>query len=84
MSKHVSIQLTLWRVFPILENKREAPALKVNEMCHELTLPQDTMQISVMRAWIAGIQIRRMRPETSMSTLIPALHAGMTQWLCLN
>jgi hypothetical protein len=37
------------------------------------------MQISVMPAWIAGIQVRRMHPETSMSTWIPALHAGMTQ-----
>jgi hypothetical protein len=37
------------------------------------------MQISVMPAWIAGIQARRMRPETSMSAWIPALHAGMTQ-----
>ena len=33
----------------------------------------------VMPAWIAGIQIRTMRPETSMSAWIPALHAGMTQ-----
>jgi hypothetical protein len=34
----------------------------------------------VMPAWIAGIhQVRRMRPETSMSTWIPALHAGMTE-----
>ena len=32
-----------------------------------------------MPAWIAGIQVRRMRPETSMSAWIPALHAGMTQ-----
>ena len=31
-----------------------------------------------MPAWIAGIQVRRMRPETSMSTWIPALRAGMT------
>jgi hypothetical protein len=31
----------------------------------------------VMPAWIAGIQTRRMRPETSMSIWIPALHAGM-------
>ena len=36
------------------------------------------MQISVMPAWIAGIQVRRMRLETSMSAWIPALHAGMT------
>jgi hypothetical protein len=36
------------------------------------------MQISVMPAWIAGIQVRRMRPETTMSAWIPALHAGMT------
>jgi hypothetical protein len=36
------------------------------------------MQISVMPAWIAGIQVRRMRPERSMSACIPALHAGMT------
>jgi len=32
-----------------------------------------------MPARIAGIQVRRMRPETSMSAWIPALHAGMTQ-----
>jgi hypothetical protein len=31
-----------------------------------------------MPAWIAGIQVRRMRPETSMSTWIPALLAGKT------
>jgi hypothetical protein len=37
------------------------------------------MQSFVMPAWIAGIQVRRMRPETSMSVWIPALHAGMTQ-----
>jgi hypothetical protein len=37
------------------------------------------MQIIVMPAWIAGIQVRRMRPETSMSTWVPALHAGTTQ-----
>jgi hypothetical protein len=37
------------------------------------------MQIFVMLAWIAGIQIRRMRPEASMSAWIPAFHAGMTQ-----
>jgi hypothetical protein len=33
----------------------------------------------VMPAWIAGIQVCRMRPETSMSAWIPALHAGMTE-----
>ena len=32
-----------------------------------------------MPAWMAGIQVRRMRPETSMSAWIPALHAGMTE-----
>ena len=37
------------------------------------------MRITVMPEWIAGIQIRRMRAETSMSAWIPALHAGMTQ-----
>src|SRR5262249_30949052 len=37
------------------------------------------MEIFVMPAWMAGIQIRRIRPETSMSAWIPALHAGMTQ-----
>jgi len=30
----------------------------------------------VMPAWMAGIQFYRMRPETSMSAWIPALHAG--------
>src|SRR5229473_2789354 len=33
----------------------------------------------VMPAWTAGIQVRRMRPETSMSTWVPALHAGTTK-----
>jgi hypothetical protein len=37
------------------------------------------MESFVMPAWIAGIQVRRMRPETSMSAWIPALHAGMTE-----
>jgi len=37
------------------------------------------MEIFVMPAWMVGIQIRRIRPETSMSAWIPALHAGMTQ-----
>jgi hypothetical protein len=32
-----------------------------------------------MPAWIAGIQVARMLPETSMAAWIPALHAGMTQ-----
>ena len=32
-----------------------------------------------MPAWMAGIQIRRMLPETSVSAWIPALHAGMTE-----
>ena len=32
-----------------------------------------------MPAWMAGIQVCRMRPETSMSAWIPALHAGMTE-----
>jgi hypothetical protein len=36
------------------------------------------MQIIVMPVWMAGIQVRRMRPETSMPAWIPAVHAGMT------
>jgi hypothetical protein len=36
------------------------------------------MQSFVMPAWIAGIQVRKDASETSMSTWIPALHAGMT------
>ena len=32
-----------------------------------------------MPAWMAGIQVPRMPPETSMLALIPALHAGRTQ-----
>jgi hypothetical protein len=36
------------------------------------------MQSFVMPA-LAGIQVREMRPETSMSAWIPALHAGMTE-----
>jgi|GEM_PF-6098968 len=31
-----------------------------------------------MPAWIAGIQVRRMRPETSMSFWMPAFHIGTT------
>ena len=34
----------------------------------------------VMPAWIAGIQVRKDAPETSMSIWIPALHAGMTRF----
>jgi hypothetical protein len=37
------------------------------------------MESFVMPAWMAGIQVRRMCPETSMSAWIPALHAGMTE-----
>jgi hypothetical protein len=37
---------------------------------------------SVMPAWIAGIQTRGMRPETSMSTWVPAVHAGTTNAYC--
>jgi hypothetical protein len=37
------------------------------------------MEILVVPAWIAGIQIRKDAPETSMSIWIPALQAGMTQ-----
>ena len=37
---------------------------------------------SVMPAWIAGIQVRRMRPDTSMSTWVPAVHAGTTNSYC--
>jgi hypothetical protein len=31
-----------------------------------------------MPAWMAGIQVRGMRPDTSMSTWVPAIHAGTT------
>ena len=37
------------------------------------------MESFVVPAWMAGIQVCRMRPETSMSAWIPALHAGMTE-----
>jgi hypothetical protein len=38
------------------------------------------MESFVMPAWMAGIhQVLRIRPETSMSPWIPALHAGMTE-----
>jgi hypothetical protein len=37
------------------------------------------MKSFVMPAWMAGIQMRRMRPETSISAWIPAVHAGMTE-----
>jgi hypothetical protein len=36
-------------------------------------------QILVMPAWMAGTQVRKDAPETSMSAWIPALHAGMTE-----
>jgi hypothetical protein len=37
------------------------------------------MQIIVMPAWIAGIQVRKdASRKTSMLAWIPALHAGMT------
>jgi hypothetical protein len=37
------------------------------------------MQIIVMPAWIAGIQVRKdVSGKTSMSIWIPAFHAGMT------
>ncbi len=35
-----------------------------------LRSPTEDEKISVMPAWIAGIQARRMRPETSMSNLM--------------
>ena len=38
---------------------------------------------SVMPAWIAGIQARRMRPDTSMSTWVPAVHAGTTSFIVM-
>jgi hypothetical protein len=38
------------------------------------------MQIIVMPAWMAGIQVRMdASGKTSMLTWIPAVHAGMTQ-----
>jgi hypothetical protein len=37
------------------------------------------IEISVMPARTAGIQARKDAAETSMSTWIPALHAGMTR-----
>jgi hypothetical protein len=38
------------------------------------------IQVIVMPAWMAGIQIRKDASEkTSMLTWIPALHAGTTQ-----
>jgi hypothetical protein len=37
------------------------------------------MESFVVPAWMAGIQVCRTRPETSMSAWIPALHAGMTE-----
>jgi hypothetical protein len=36
-------------------------------------------RIFVMPAWMAGIQICKDAPATSMSIWIPALHAGMTE-----
>jgi hypothetical protein len=40
----------------------------------DLTLAHRERKWIVMPAWMAGIQVRRMRPETSMSAWIPALH----------
>ena len=37
------------------------------------------MQIIVMPAWIAGIQVRKDASGNVHVNLIPALHAGMTQ-----
>jgi hypothetical protein len=37
------------------------------------------MESFVLPAWMAGIQVCRMHPETSMSAWIPALRAGMTE-----
>jgi hypothetical protein len=40
-----------------------------------------------MPAWIAGIHTRTMRPETSLSTWVPAVHARTTDScsnLCLR
>jgi len=37
------------------------------------------MQIIVMPAWIAGIQVRKDASGHVHVNLIPALHAGMTQ-----
>jgi hypothetical protein len=37
------------------------------------------MQIFVVPAWIAGIQIRKDASANIHVNLIPALHAGMTQ-----
>ena len=57
------------------------PVYNHHEVIHDLTLAYRNMKMEsfVMPAWMAGIQVRRMRPETSMSAWIPALHAGMTQ-----
>ena len=41
------------------------------------------MPIVVMPAWIAGIHRSQDASETSTSTWIPALHAGVTQWRVL-
>ena len=44
-----------------------------------MNLQNIKMQIFVIPAWIAGIQVCRMLQRQSMSAWIPALHAGMTQ-----
>jgi hypothetical protein len=36
------------------------------------------IEIVVMPAWLAGIQIRKHASETSMLAWVPALHAGTT------
>ena len=44
-----------------------------------MNLQDMKMQIFVIPALIAGIQVCRMLRRQSMSAWIPALHAGMTQ-----
>jgi hypothetical protein len=49
-----------------------------------LTKPK--MQIIVMPAWMAGIQVRKNASENIHVAWIPPLHAGMTQSkaFCMN
>jgi hypothetical protein len=58
----------------------KSPTVTHHEVIHDLhSLTRNENEELVMPAWMAGIQDPRMRPETSVSPWIPALHAGMTQ-----
>jgi hypothetical protein len=61
-------------------NQKKKQISPRSDSCAHAHLQNIKMEILVMPAWIASIQARRIRPETSMSAWISALHAGKTQW----